>query len=469
MLIHSHKHKSSPQRPGQAGKTSPERQSQPAQVKRILRSDQHQSENGNGAIYKSFKTLADNHEHVEDRTSDLPRQNRPYQNDIYTGPSASNLMVQMDEKPGDVGPSSTGKEIAVGPDEEDEESIVQTSRSSFGARQEAALSGYIDRSSDSGSPIDSKTEDRMSKAFGYDFSKVKIHNNASANRVSRSLGANAFTTGNDIYFDRGKYKPGALEGDRLLSHELTHVVQQSGGLIRKDNIRGLTMGASKDAHEQQAHTVSEVVTNALHGASSGDLMENESSQVEASIVQASLAEAILQRKAGNVPELQRDAGLTVSIIGVLVSAGTWAAGQSGSNPMTVDPRLERIAEANEDREQYRSAHPFRHQSWSFFSRIWEGATAISLDRHWMVDLRWQYNGAELTDVHLVQGWKDFSPWDSTHAKLVMIDNQASNKKIGFRCEFEWDPAMPGHGLFQCEGWISADGSAQRTDWSWHDY
>ena len=39
----------------------------------------------------------------------------------------------------------------------------------------------------------------------------------------------AFTHGKDIYFGRGQFQPSSTEGRRLLAHELTHVVQQSGG------------------------------------------------------------------------------------------------------------------------------------------------------------------------------------------------------------------------------------------------
>ena len=49
-----------------------------------------------------------------------------------------------------------------------------------------------------------------------------------ANALTRSVSARAFTTGADVYFAGGEYRPGSSEGDRLLAHELTHVVQQRG-------------------------------------------------------------------------------------------------------------------------------------------------------------------------------------------------------------------------------------------------
>jgi len=47
--------------------------------------------------------------------------------------------------------------------------------------------------------------------------------------LSEQLGAQAFTHGNDIYFNKGKYDPANISGKFLLAHELTHVVQQEGG------------------------------------------------------------------------------------------------------------------------------------------------------------------------------------------------------------------------------------------------
>lgn len=69
---------------------------------------------------------------------------------------------------------------------------------------------------------------RMESGFGLDFRPVRIHTNSEADRLSRGLGALAFTVGRDIFFATGQFRPGQNDGDRLLAHELTHVVQQTG-------------------------------------------------------------------------------------------------------------------------------------------------------------------------------------------------------------------------------------------------
>ena len=57
---------------------------------------------------------------------------------------------------------------------------------------------------------------------------MRVHTDETANALAASVSARAFTTGNDLYFAQGEYSPGSGSGDRLLAHELSHVVQQRG-------------------------------------------------------------------------------------------------------------------------------------------------------------------------------------------------------------------------------------------------
>ncbi|MDY6900293.1 MAG: DUF4157 domain-containing protein [Cyanobacteriota bacterium] len=68
----------------------------------------------------------------------------------------------------------------------------------------------------------------MEQAFGSNFSGVKVHTDGQSDVLNRSLNARAFTTGQDIFFKQGEYQPGSKQGQELLAHELTHVVQQGG-------------------------------------------------------------------------------------------------------------------------------------------------------------------------------------------------------------------------------------------------
>src|SRR6476620_11284384 len=66
----------------------------------------------------------------------------------------------------------------------------------------------------------------MSAQFGHNFDDVRLHTDAAANEQARSLGTEAVTQGNDIYFAEGAYDPGSAHGREVLGHELAHVVQQ---------------------------------------------------------------------------------------------------------------------------------------------------------------------------------------------------------------------------------------------------
>ncbi len=70
--------------------------------------------------------------------------------------------------------------------------------------------------------------------FGHDFSHIRIHADAAADRAASAIGARAFTLGERIAFAGGEYRPGTRQGCALLAHELAHVVQQDGKLSTID-------------------------------------------------------------------------------------------------------------------------------------------------------------------------------------------------------------------------------------------
>ena len=84
-----------------------------------------------------------------------------------------------------------------------------------------------------GAALPDAVNQEMSSKIGADFSQVKVHTDSHAVQMSRDLGARAFTHGKDIYFNSGQYDPGSKAGRHLLAHELTHTVQQTGGIAPK--------------------------------------------------------------------------------------------------------------------------------------------------------------------------------------------------------------------------------------------
>ncbi len=83
-----------------------------------------------------------------------------------------------------------------------------------------------------GTPLPPKLRSELEPKFDADFSKVRVHTGAQSNQLNRQIGALAFTHANDIYMAEGQYNPISRSGKHLLAHELTHVVQQNGGINR---------------------------------------------------------------------------------------------------------------------------------------------------------------------------------------------------------------------------------------------
>src|SRR5262245_9796019 len=79
-----------------------------------------------------------------------------------------------------------------------------------------------------GAALDAGLRKDMEQRFGHDFSRVRIHTGPLAEQSARDVDAHAYTVGPSIVVDAGRFSPGTSEGRRLLAHELTHVVQQSG-------------------------------------------------------------------------------------------------------------------------------------------------------------------------------------------------------------------------------------------------
>ncbi len=86
----------------------------------------------------------------------------------------------------------------------------------------------------SGQPLDPATRTFMEPRFGHDFSRVRMHTDTQAAESARSVNALAYTVGKDVVFGSGQYKPETSEGQRLLAHELTHVVQQNTTRVPND-------------------------------------------------------------------------------------------------------------------------------------------------------------------------------------------------------------------------------------------
>jgi len=114
------------------------------------------------------------------------------------------------------------------PKKDEEKAPVQPAPASTTSAPPAEA--YVDDALEApGRPLDPATRRSLESRFGYDFSGVRVHDDARAAATAAGLEAAAFTVGEDIVFGVGRFDPASAEGRRLLAHELAHVVQQSRG------------------------------------------------------------------------------------------------------------------------------------------------------------------------------------------------------------------------------------------------
>ena len=82
-----------------------------------------------------------------------------------------------------------------------------------------------------GSPLEPGVRGFMEQRLGQDFSDVRVHTGGKADESARSISAQAYTVGTDVVFRGGAYQPDTPTGQRVIAHELAHVVQQKAGPV----------------------------------------------------------------------------------------------------------------------------------------------------------------------------------------------------------------------------------------------
>ena len=131
------------------------------------------------------------------------------------------------------------------------------------------LNNTITDSKGRGSSIDSNTQSFMSKNFGTNFSQVKIHADTEAAEMNNEISARAFTTGHDVYFNKGEYQPASATGKQLLAHELTHVLQQTGGTQRIQRETDEEKAAAAEA-KKKTDLITKIKTYGIIAVEDGD-------------------------------------------------------------------------------------------------------------------------------------------------------------------------------------------------------
>ena len=128
------------------------------------------------------------------------------------------------------------------------EEFFQTKRTTGGNSEVFSdIDSSINSLKGSGQPLSQKTRSYFEPRFGHDFSDVRVHSDAHAAQSAAAINARAYTLGRNIVFGAGQYQPDVKQGQRLLAHELTHVIQQSGRLNMLQLLRWSNNGVDFDS------------------------------------------------------------------------------------------------------------------------------------------------------------------------------------------------------------------------------
>lgn len=143
--------------------------------------------------------------------------------------------------------------------------MIQRKANETGAEENIAQ--RIESVSGSGSKLDEGVQQHLEQHLRADLSSVRIHTDSEADRLSKSVNAVAFTTGQDIFFRSGSYNPTSTEGQQLIAHEVVHTVQQANGAVAgTPTAGGVSISNPSDPFEQEAEQLAEqIVTSDFKG------------------------------------------------------------------------------------------------------------------------------------------------------------------------------------------------------------
>jgi hypothetical protein len=106
-----------------------------------------------------------------------------------------------------------------------------------------------------GHPLEPSIRAGMEARLGHDFSHVRVHSDEQAAASALAVHALAFTVGQHVVFGSEQYAPSTADGQRLVAHELTHVVQQAATMSEHPTV----IGPPDDVHEQHARQVADML------------------------------------------------------------------------------------------------------------------------------------------------------------------------------------------------------------------
>ena len=118
------------------------------------------------------------------------------------------------------------------------------------------LAARLGMAAGSGSSLEPAVRLQLEQRLGAGLSDVRIHTDAEADQMARTVEAVAFASGQNVFFRSGAYDPGSPEGMQLLTHEVTHTLQQAHLSVTDSSMgRPITVSDPAEASEREARGV----------------------------------------------------------------------------------------------------------------------------------------------------------------------------------------------------------------------
>lgn len=206
-----------------------------------------------------------------------------------------------------------------------------------------AVLGMLDKNGKleegSGSLIPESIKGKMEASFGTDFSDVRIHESPNA----QAMGARAMTRGSEIFFAPGQFTAATQEGQSLLGHELSHVVQQREGRVEAPQTGAFPL-VDNSGLESEADREGEMASRGISARNTGSetghvsaatVQAGAQTSVDNAPVQASFFSSIASgaKKAFGAVKKFATSKEGRAMIGGALTAGGQAYGAGGANPL----------------------------------------------------------------------------------------------------------------------------------------
>lgn len=183
------------------------------------------------------------------------------------------LMREPDKKEED-------KKLQRAPEKKEKEKIQKKEGAPVNTTSKNTTANFLSSLNGKGQSLSKQQQNFFGSRMGYDFSDVKIHTGTEAAASAKEINAKAYTHGNNIVFNEGAYNTQSSEGKKLMTHELTHVMQQGTnendtGVFRKATFGKGAVTNDVDIADQYITGVKKGINDSYSGITNGFLNEHD--------------------------------------------------------------------------------------------------------------------------------------------------------------------------------------------------